>query len=303
MNKAISQVSGIIRYEMLMQWRRRTLVVLCGFFLVGLIGLAAMIGDFSFVSNGQARVLSMGVDENGITRTVTSDDPNAPLQADNDAERELLLTMNDPRSRATWQMLMIFSPGVLVLLVAIPPLLAEVIPLDHQYKVASLLNTTPLSRARYLIGKLLSVWLGLVIGLSIAAIVYGFYMMTVHGAIDVWTYVRYWVVMALLPALLLAGFAVVVPALVRSRRAGVLIGIGMIPLALYLAAMTLGSGYVLPILFRAAALAQQGIESAFDTAFNDTLLNTISTQIPFALVLFGVGMGVWAILRAKEATS
>jgi ABC-type transport system involved in multi-copper enzyme maturation permease subunit len=211
--------------------------------------------------------------------------------------------MNDPRSRATWQMLMIFSPGVLVLLVAIPPLLAEVIPLDHQYKVASLLNTTPLSRARYLIGKLLSVWLGLVIGLSIAAIVYGFYMMTVHGAIDVWTYVRYWVVMALLPALLLAGFAVVVPALVRSRRAGVLIGIGMIPLALYLAAMTLGSGYVLPILFRAAALAQQGIESAFDTAFNDTLLNTISTQIPFALVLFGVGMGVWAILRAKEATS
>jgi hypothetical protein len=64
--------------------------------------------------------------------------------------------------------------GVSLIAILLTPLVvAETIPKDRQIGVRELLDTLPLPSAIYLLGKLLSVWLTLLVGVGLAALISG----------------------------------------------------------------------------------------------------------------------------------
>ena len=296
MNGTLSQILGVIRYEMIMQWRRRTLIVLVGFFLLGLLGLGSMVENANFL--GTQRITSIDAMGVGAIRYETTDDPNLPV-FDGTPEAQLLAAINAPIFDATWRSLTLILPGIMILLIAAMPLLVEVIPLDRQYKVDQVLNTTPLPRAGYLIGKVASVWLGLLIALTLAGFLYWVYIVSRFGQLDTWLYIRYWAIVVIFSALIAAGFAVLVPAGVSSRRVAVVIGILLIPLSLWLAFSTISQATFFNVLLRGSELVSQGVAYPYENAIHSLLGTIVVSLLPFALAVLGIGVLMWAYGRLK----
>lgn len=122
--------------------------------------------------------------------------------------------------------------AVMILLALIPAMTAEIIPLDRHLKLYDLLRTLPLSRVVYLTGKVLSVWLELMLGLSLVAAVLGAVAMTTD-ALDVAAYINLWLV--LLPHILMAaGVPILAASVLSSRRAATLLSLLIAPYLLIL---------------------------------------------------------------------
>ncbi len=86
-----------------------------------------------------------------------------------------------------------FWPMVYVLILMLGSLaVADVIPRDRQLGVNALIDSTPLSRATYLIGKLCGVWAALLLGLAVAMAVVGVMGRWLVGVYDIGLYVRMW---------------------------------------------------------------------------------------------------------------
>ena len=266
MNITLAQVFAVIRYEILMQWRRRTLIVLCGFFLVGLIGLGTMLDPLDLI-NTSAEIPGVN------TETLSG----------------------------TWATLSLILPGTIVLLLAIMPMLAEIIPLDQQYKVDQLIGATTLTRAAYLIGKLGGVWIGLIVGLIISAVALALLSTVRFGALDVWVYARFWSVFVVLPALICSGLVVMLAALMSSRRGAVVLGIALLPFALTLGILLLTNTYLFGLLRRLAELVASGATQPYEQSVNEMLQSGVVLQLPFALLMLGAAVIVYAVLRAKGA--
>jgi ABC-type Na+ efflux pump permease subunit len=195
--------------------------------------------------------------------------------------------------------LFLIGMAVQALFVAIMPMLADTIPFDRYVKVHELLDTFPLTRAVYLGGKVLGVWVGLLIGLGLVAAAFAVFSRTWFGTFDLWLYTRLWLVLVLPGALVASGYSVVVNALSPSRRVAVLLGIALIPLAFgmyYAIAMTL---YIdLVQVFR----PENAFGSdTFDGIMNGFFANLTDGMLPFALALAVVWVGMWGLLRARQA--
>jgi hypothetical protein len=97
--------------------------------------------------------------------------------------------------------LLLLGVALLPLLIGIPPIFAETIPLDRQHKLRELLETKPLTKTTYLAGKVLGLWVSLGIGLLVCALLYGVAARFLFGAFDLLLYTAVWG-LVLLPATL-----------------------------------------------------------------------------------------------------
>jgi ABC-type transport system involved in multi-copper enzyme maturation permease subunit len=105
--------------------------------------------------------------------------------------------------------------AVLILLALIPAMTAEIIPLDRQLKLHDLLRTLPLSRAAYLTGKVLSVWLGLLSSMVLIAAGLGAFV-AATSTLDAEAYINLWLL--LLPHILMAASVPILAASILSSR-------------------------------------------------------------------------------------
>ncbi|MFN8527556.1 MAG: hypothetical protein U0670_02980 [Anaerolineae bacterium] len=302
---AFSQLWGVIRYEALMQWRRRTMIVLCVFFGVGMIGLMSMVDSinqsgmrvesvrFETTDQGEVVIITSRSAETGELQdqTVTGDAVAQVPRAWEGADLTLMET--------TWSLIMICAPGLIVLLLAIAALLGDVIPIDRQYRVRDLTNSAPLPVGVYITGKLVSVWVGLAIGLCVTGAVIGLFAHFRIGPMDGWLMGRFWLFNIIPAALIAAGYPVLLGGLAYTRRGAVLIllTLGLMPLVLAIAVTLVNQLYADNPILRAFA---SGDLITYDDAVVHVLSSTLTALVPFAFALIGAGALLWGLERRRS---
>lgn len=267
-------VVTIARYEIVMMWRRRSLVLLVGLLLTGMIGFALLIEN------------STGSQGDFIP---TEDSVELPVWAQN---IDFVVVGNTFKlSNLMIAVMVIFGCGILLMM-------GEVIPLDHQFRIRELLDTVPISRSAYLLGKLLGVTGGVFAAWLIAGVVGGVVLRGVFGEYDVRVYLLLWTLLVLITSLLIAEISVVTGSWVSSRRASVLIGLVMLPFGLFLMILAVpsmaGSGaliepiYALSILLTPDELGRAEISGR--------ITQILGTFVLIAVTLWVLGWG-WMRLR------
>jgi hypothetical protein len=121
----------------------------------------------------------------------------------------------------------------------LPLMLAELIPLDRQQGVREVIDALPLSPHVYLAGKLVGGWGVTAAGLLLAGVVSGALSWMRHGPFHVGTVAGYWLVGLLPLALFAAQMGVMLPARQPNRRRA-------IPVALIGVIASLAAIVVLP---------------------------------------------------------
>ena len=151
------QLWAIIRYEILMSWRRGVLRVIL-IILVLLVPLFYAIG---------------------------------PFPRDAVADIELLWPENAIWLRTAYAIAVTTLVLVLPLLL-VPIMLSEIIPLDRQNQTAELFALLPLTSGVYLAGKVLAFWLALLAGLSVVALGTVLFVTQLGGQVRAGPIVGYW---------------------------------------------------------------------------------------------------------------
>ncbi|MDX2162162.1 MAG: hypothetical protein SF162_12625 [bacterium] len=304
MDIGLHQIWGIVRYEALMQWRRRTLIVLFGFFVVGIIGLSTLIDSSRTVLN---RMTAVQFEADRVVIRYENVATGAPVEQVLTGDAAALVprwfaNVDMTTFQTTWEFLLLLVPGVLVLLLAIPPLVAEIIPLDSQYRIRELLAAAPLAQRDYLFGKVFSLWIGTGVGLAISTVIVAGYVHVRYGPVDALLIVRFWAVLMLPVALIMSGYAVLLGGLARTRRTAVFIGIALLAVSLLVANGTIITAYVSNPLFVSARDAGSAA-GTYESLIVDMFNGAVNGAIPFAVALVGVWVLVWGVLRWKAEGS
>ncbi len=193
------QVLAITRYELMMMWRRGSLrIVAAGLIILPLIYLIAARESFL-----------LAVERNELSGT--------PVYYLN-----------------TTMMFLATMPTLVTLLVAIPIILTEVIPLDRQYHVNSWLRALPLTHRAYLAGKVLGIWVGLIGVLLLACGVLGVAGWLLIGAFDLSMWLLLWSVGLLTFTLFTGALSVLAAAGQPNRRRAVIIGLLLVGVLIFL---------------------------------------------------------------------
>ncbi len=120
-----------------------------------------------------------------------------------------------------------FAPLYTTLLLLVPPVVAEMIPKDRQLGVAELFDSTPLSTGAYLGGKLLGMWLSLLMGMLLNFFLTFVAWRWLLGPVLLLPLLETWLFACGTVLLLNGGLAVFLSAGLRQRRWAVLIGLGV----------------------------------------------------------------------------
>jgi hypothetical protein len=192
------QLGAIVRYEVLMHWRRRGLVVVLVLLLILLIG-------FALFNSGEGQNLQTQV-------------------------RAALISITDEVVINTSLIINILLLVMMVFCVAVTVMTAETVPIDHETRVKPLLDSLPLTRTTYLLGKLLGVWLMLALGLMVIAAFCGLALWQHFGAFDVLGYALVWLLAVLPLTLFAASLGTLLASTQSSRRRGIML---MTPFLLY----------------------------------------------------------------------
>ncbi len=118
-------------------------------------------------------------------------------------------------------------PVYFVILVLYGPMMADVIPLDHNIGVRELLDSLPLKRETYLEGKLLGMFAALITSLLIVALVVGVAGWFVFGGFQIMPYIQMWLIGVIPLALLNPGLSLFLAAGQPTRRRAAAIGGGL----------------------------------------------------------------------------
>ncbi len=275
----MSKLSAMVRYEVLMAWRRRSLPILWILLLAGVIGFALLIQSI----NSQQPVM-----EGAIRHTLT--DPNAPAWAQG---IDLELTTH------TLALINILIAGMVFYMVGVTLLLGEVIPLDKQFKVRELLDTLPISRTLYLGGKVVSTWAALLAGISVIGLICALGLRLIIGAYDPRVFVALWIGLLVPQSLIAALISVLAASLVGSRRAAVLVGLLVVPFVLILATTTAisfaGVGALIEPVYSLGILLSPGAETNAEIVSRIT-----STLIQFVIIGGVVWVVIWGWTRLRE---
>jgi ABC-type transport system involved in multi-copper enzyme maturation permease subunit len=189
------QIGAIIRYEFLMQWRRVALPAL---------GIAVMV----------PAVLGAFLSQNKISRYRTALATGA-------------LSLETITANITAEMMIITWLGTcLVIILMLPVVVADTIPKDQHLGVQDVLASLPLGPGCYLIGKVLSLWLGLALGLGLAALVIAGVWRAVVGPFNPAIYAELWLLGVLPLALINAGLASLLAAWQPTNQRAMLVGAG-----------------------------------------------------------------------------
>ena len=300
----MNQLRGIIRYELLMSWRRRALPMLMLTFLAALVLIGLMIEQVSAtVDRG---VISVQV-QDGVTTITQRIEDGSIIEEPLDAEAASrlppwMIGLDLSQAANTIRGINVLIPALMVLVVGSIPLLSDVIPLDRQYRIRELLDATPLHRSLYLIGKVLSVWVGLLIGLALCFGIFQSVLYLRYGAYDLLPLLLDWLVFAI-PLTLMTSFGTLLfTSWAGTRRVGLLVGIGLIPVGVYLyfvSAMTLsGVGRLVnPVYgFGTMGASLNGIN--YQTI---ALESVIGMLLIYAVAFAAVWMFGWGVARWREA--
>jgi hypothetical protein len=261
----MNKIGAMVRYEVLMAWRRRSLPILWFLLLVGVVGFALLVSSVNQQGMSLAQIMARN--------------SNMPTYVLN-----------------TIPLINILVAGVLIFSVGITLMIVETFPLDKQFKVRELLDTLPINRSVYIGGKVLGAWSGLLIGWVLMGIVCSIALYLILGAYDLRVLVLLWVV-ALLPATLLASaLSVLAGALVGSRRLAVLVGLVLLPITLFLV------GWGIPAFFNTGGLIDPIYAMAMAGPVTPTrLLNDLLIVIAgYTGVIAGVWVIVWGWMRVRE---
>ena len=117
-----------------------------------------------------------------------------------------------------------------LLLFGLPLYVSETIPYDRQYGVRDLLDALPLSGSTYLLGKVLAVWVSLLLAISISGVVTGVVSTVVFGALDVGEWANMWLGGFLVMGLLASGISILLAAGQPNRRRALLVGFLSLPI-------------------------------------------------------------------------
>jgi pimeloyl-ACP methyl ester carboxylesterase/ABC-type transport system involved in multi-copper enzyme maturation permease subunit len=189
----LTQLAGMIRYEFLLQWRRTALPAL----VVGLI-ITPILGVFIAQSafRGYRAALASGT-----------------------------LSLEVAKADITAAMIPVMWLGAsLIAVLMIPLVVADTIPKDRQAGVRELLDSLPLSPGTYLAGKLFSLWLSLLVGVGLAALIAGVVWWLVIGPFKLEIFLDLWLVGVMLLTLINAGLSMLLAAGQPTNRRAILVG-------------------------------------------------------------------------------
>ncbi len=206
MKVVLSQLWGIVWYELWLQWRRRSLLIM------GLC-FAAILLLFLLLATNQLAAPPPEMSDIAVTA-------------------------------ATFSLILGVTPvALLLLLLALPPIVAEAIARDQQFGVAELRDTLPVSAGLYLIGKVLGVWVGITLMVALVAVLSGLFGWVRLGGLHLGPYVRVWLT-AILPAGLFAsGLSVLLAAGQPTRKRATLVGGGVAIYSLLTVIMVIEPAY------------------------------------------------------------
>ncbi|MCC6801726.1 MAG: hypothetical protein IT319_02490 [Anaerolineae bacterium] len=275
----MSKLGAMMRYELLMAWRRRSLPILWLLLLGGVVFFTLLVNSV----NAQSPVM-----DESMQRTIS--DPNAPEWAHG---LDVVVTTH------TIGLINIVIAGMVFFMVGVTLLMAEVIPLDRQFKVRELLDTLPLSRAVYFGGKLLGVWAGLVLAVVIVGAICAVVIRVLIGEYDLRVFAVMWVATLLPMSFVASGVSVLVASFVGSRRGAVMVGLVVMPFVLVLVFTSVvsfaGVGALIEPVYAVGILMMPGAEA------NAEIVSRIAnTLLLFAGVLLAVWTVVWLNARARD---
>ncbi len=211
----LAQLIAIMKYEIKMQWRRRALLVIfAGFLVISLLATAGM-------KDTPAAIIP------------TDADPAAVVELPAHMQREgaATITLGEMRfAGATYATTYAAFISMLLAMLAPPVLLAEAIPIDRQIGVKAILNSLPLSRMLYLLGKLLGVWAGLLLVLGAGIVIEGLLAWFIIGPYDILSYAFICLVVVVPPVLAASGIGVLLAATQPNRRRAAVLGLLLTPL-------------------------------------------------------------------------
>jgi pimeloyl-ACP methyl ester carboxylesterase len=255
----LAQLGAMVRYELLMSWRRGTLrAVLLSilvfpqmFYLINYVFGSADGPTTVNLTMWPAAVLLMGTDE-AIMANITT---------------------------------------LVMIILLLPLMLAELVPLDRQYRVREIVDTLPITRSIYLAGKLLSVWPTIAIGMALSALLSGVLTWTQNGPFHIGVLAAFWITGLIPLALFTAQMSVMLPAGQSSRRRAILMG-------LVASVVGLAACFILPVNgFLFAALIRDGLTLE---QLADPLVRAAAPSFPDALspnTLLRIG-GTFVIMAA-----
>ncbi len=274
----MSKLGAMVRYEVLMAWRRRSLLILWVLLLVGVIVFALIMRSV----NQETPVYS------DLAQVLT--DTNAPewAQGIDPVVASHTITLGN-----------LLIAGMIFYTVGVVLLMAEVIPLDRQFKVRELLDTLPLSRATYLGGKILSAWAGLLIGTALVGVIAAPLVWLILGAYDLRVFIALWIALLLPQSFVASALTVLAASFVASRRAAVLVGLVVMPFLLALAFSSVisfaGVGALIEPIYAVSILLQPGAEA--NAVIAERIVNAL---VLFVGVVVAAWIGVWGWLRVRE---
>jgi len=201
--------------------------------------------------------------------------------------------------RLTAMAIFILLPAAAPIFAALPLLLAETIPLDGKLNMRDTLDSTPLPLWVYLAGKVLGVWLGVLIALVICIPVVGAVFYWKLGAFNVWVWLQVWGAVVVPSGLLSSGMGVLFAAAQPTRRRAILVNFLLIPVFVYL--------YSVSPLLQVTVLASLAPEQAFDLDANGkiTALRLMSGDVMalsaglMVAALAVAGLLAWGGIRWK----
>lgn len=187
MKESWSQLWGVVWYELRLQWVRRSLVIMGVCFALILLLFLFLV--------------------------------TAELEPVPGAGEEIQVTA------VTFSLLLGVTPvSLLLLLLALPPVVAEAVARDQQYELAELRDTLPVSMGVYLLGKVGGVWLGVCLMVGLVMGLSALFAWLRLGPLHLVPYARVWL-MTILPAgLYVSGLSVLLAAAQPSRKRATLVG-------------------------------------------------------------------------------
>lgn len=300
MTRQHTQLGAMIKYELLMAWRRRSLLVTILFLFVGLaLFTLTMQKEPLGAEGGEVLYLNDTVIPATITMRLYATGDITTLSADETVLANIpnwLRNIDLEQANATFKMATLLTMVTALLIIMLLLMSAETIPLDKHYRVRELLNTLPLSRATYLGGKLLAIWLGLLGGIILCALLYMPIAQGRFGTFDVSAYLRLWAVMLLPASIFASGLSVLAASGVSTRRTAVLVGLVLVPIGIFVFVFVILAVFT-PLVGRANA--------TYTTLSYDGLINSIlgsigQTMLIANLGVLAFGIAIWGIGRLRE---
>jgi len=188
---------------------------------------------------------------------------------------------------------------LVLILLLLPLTLSELIPLDRQVRVREILDALPLTPNLYLAGKLLSICPPLLIGLALAALLSGVLAWLQNGPYQVRTLATFWITGLIPLALFSSQVAVSFSAGQSSRRRAILTGLLAVPVGL-------AASFLLPVnRFLFAALFRMSLtpEKLADPAVVASLPRYPEALAPDTLLRLGGTLTIMALIWLATARS